>query len=208
MKEYAEKTAKRQIKIWDNSTYYDDAEQWMASQWENLIWPRLKDCNFKKVVDLAMGHGRNTEYLLKVAKKMILLDVAESNLEYCKERFKDRKDIEFLLGNGTDLEGVVSDSVTLVYCFDAMVHFDPEVVYMYLFDIARVLKKGGRAFLHHSNYSDDPRVEFGMNPHARNYMARNLFKHWAMKAGLKVVSSDLIPWGGIQDLDCITVLER
>jgi hypothetical protein len=37
-----------------------------------------------------------------------------------------------------------------------MVHFDSDVIQVYLQDTARVLRWGGRALFHHSNYSAGP----------------------------------------------------
>ena len=43
------------------------------------------------------------------------------------------------------------DSIDLVWSFDAMVHVGPDDFRSYLQHIARVLKPGGRAVLHHAN---------------------------------------------------------
>jgi hypothetical protein len=49
---------------------------------------------------------------------------------------------------------IASDSITLVYTWDSMVHFDKLIVQDYLAEIKRVLKAGSSAFLHHSNYGE------------------------------------------------------
>ena len=89
-----------------------------------------------------------------------------------------------------------------------MVHFDRQVILSYLADAHRVLIPGGRALFHHSNYSLNPDSPFSENPHARAYMSAQLFEEYANKSGLTVLEQKIIGWGGIENLDCITLLEK
>jgi SAM-dependent methyltransferase len=47
--------------------YYRDAEPYIQKQWDGVIWPIIKDLDFTEVLELAPGHGRNTEHLRRVA---------------------------------------------------------------------------------------------------------------------------------------------
>ena len=89
-----------------------------------------------------------------------------------------------------------------------MVHFHRDVVRAYLIDSARVLVPGGKALLHHSNFSLDPDSSFGSNPLARAFMSAALFKKYAESAGLEVLKQQVIPWGRQPDLDCLTLVRR
>lgn len=199
--------------IWTGNAYYQDAEKWMEIQWHDIVWPKISDFDFTNVVDLACGQGRNSTKLVNICKKLTLVDICQSNIDFCKNRFKDKSNIYFKKCDGDSLP-IDDNSVTLMYCFDAMVHFDPEIIYNYLFDIFRVLKPGCHAFLHHSNYSLWCNVDWRYNPHARNYMTKHLFSLWARKAGFEIVSQDVIPWGEkeqetyVESLDCISVLRK
>ena len=192
--------------IWYGNSYYKMAEEAIERQWQDLIWPRIKDFDFSNVVDLACGQGRNTQYLLPISKNITLIDIVEDNLKQCKERF-GKDGISYVLGDGNSIP-LKGSSISTVYCFDAMVHFEPEVVYNYIQEVKRVLIPGGKAFLHHSNYSGFLDDDWRYNPHARNFMTRELFCYWARKAELKIISSNVIDWGQEQRLDCITVLEN
>ena len=114
--------------------------------------------------------------------------------------------MQAVVNNGYDLQPIPSSSVTLIYCFDAMVHFDSDVVRSYLRDAFRVLVAGGRGFFHHSNYTggDDWRA----NPGSRGFMSAALFSHYAGKEGLRILRQSIIDWGGIRGLDCLTLVER
>jgi len=206
-----QQSAQKQYDLWQDNPYYAQAEERMDCQWNELIWPRIKDCNFTHVVDLACGHGRNSEKFLPLAGRITLVDLSDNNITFCRKRFAGRAQrMRFTRTTGVDIPchpGVV----TLLYCFDAMVHFSPEVVCAYIYEAQRVLTLGGHAFFHHSNLSTQ-NPTFSYNPHARNHMTQDLFKYWVNAAGLEIVSSDVIPWGQaeyrFEALDCITVLKK
>ena len=135
------------------NSYFTKAEPHMPALWDQLVWPFIGDCDFTDVIDLAAGHGRNTVFLLKVAKHVTVMDIQAGNVAACQSRFIDETRLAFFTNNGFDFSPVQDNTITLIYCFDAMVHFDSDVVRSYLSDARRILKPGGRAFLHHSNYT-------------------------------------------------------
>ena len=178
----------------------------MADQWRDLIYPMLSrhPIDYTHTVDLACGHGRNTEILKHLAKKVTLIDVNEENTTACRERFTGDK-FSFLLNSGFDLSGLPDHDVTFIYCFDAMVHFDVEIVLLYAKEFKRVLKPGGYGFIHHSNYTGSPGRRFPQNPHWRNFMSKDLFAHLCINSGLDVEEQLILDWGEVKDLDCFTV---
>ena len=186
--------------------YFAQAEPVMKQVWADLIHPFIRDCDFTCVLDLATGHGRNVPCLLPHAKRLILVDIQPGNIEVCRRRFGDHPRMTYLVNNGYDLREVPDASVTLFYCFDAMVHFDSDVVRAYLAEARRVLVPGGRAFLHHSNYQEGH--DWRSAPHSRAFMSKELMAHYALKEGLEVVRQRVIDWGGVERLDCLTLLAR
>jgi ubiquinone/menaquinone biosynthesis C-methylase UbiE len=185
--------------------YFADAEQHLAWAWPNLVWPAISDCDFTAVIDLAAGHGRNCTELRKVAEHILVLDIQPGNVDVCRERFAGDPKFEFAVNNGYDLRPAGDADYTLVYCFDAMVHFHRDVIKAYLVDTLRVLKPGGHGFFHHSNYtgSDD----WWTAPGNRAYMSKDLFAEYAREAGLAVVSQRVIDWGDPEH-DCLTLVRR
>jgi SAM-dependent methyltransferase len=134
------------------------------------------------------------------------MDIQPGNIEVCKQRFAGRKGIDFLVNNGYDLEPVPDGDVTLVYCFDAMVHFDSDVIRSYLRDTRRVLAPKARGFFHHSNYTGGH--DWRTNPQARNFMTKEMFAHYALKEGLNVLSQQVIDWSDEPKIDCLTLVEQ
>ncbi|AKF86679.1 hypothetical protein MFUL124B02_31255 [Myxococcus fulvus 124B02] len=194
---------------WKQHAYYDEVERLIPAAWEKLIWPMIGACDFSTTVDLAAGHGRNTEYLLPLAQRLHVVDINPENIDVCRRRFEGRDSkISYVVNDGTSLAGVPTGSVTLVYSFDAMVHFDSDVVRAYLREFARVLAPDAHAFIHHSNYTASPTGRWMDNPSIRNFMSKELFAHYAHKEGLRVLSQQVLTWDGIPELDCVTLLRK
>jgi ubiquinone/menaquinone biosynthesis C-methylase UbiE len=194
-------------KDWVESPYYEDAEKFIDTQWDGLIWPFIQGSDFSNTIDLAAGHGRNTKKLKKIAQKLWVVDMNKENVEFCKLRFAKDDRIVFLLNDGVSLSGVQDESITFIYCFDAMVHFDSDIIRNYLKEFQRVLVPGGRGFCHHSNYSSNPTGDFRENPGWRNYMSDNLFAHYCMKEELAVIKQKVIDWE-IPEMDCFSLFEK
>jgi SAM-dependent methyltransferase len=198
--------------IWRDSPYYDMAEPYMEGSWADQIWPYIEGCDFSSVVDLAAGHGRNSAMLLPLCESLWIVDIHQENLDFCRERFGRDPRITYVLGDGMTLEELPSDGISLVYCFDAMVHFDSDTIRSYLAEFRRVLRPGGRGFCHHSNHTGNPGGDWLANPHWRNFMSRELFAHYAHKEGLRMLRSDPVDWGEgpnrVSNLDCFSLFER
>ena len=191
--------------------YYGVAELHMDMQWATVIYPIIKDCDFTHVLELAPGHGRNTEKLIKVAGEISLVDVTESCITACKERFKNyrgRCKLNYFVNDGRTMPQIENGSVTFIYSWDSMVHFDLDIVKSYIVEFSRILRPGGFGFIHHSNYSAHKGRYWRKNPHCRNYMSSELFSQLCKEVGLDVRSSKVIDWGGVKGLDCMTLFKK
>jgi hypothetical protein len=87
-----------------------------------------------------------------------------------------------------------------------MVHFSMDLMFSYLKDTSRILKQNGLALYHHSNFRGPGADHYGKNPHARNIMDFDLFVSACQNAGLLIMDSQELNWGGIQNLDRLTLL--
>ncbi len=209
-----EKLAEGTGKPWiPESPYFSNAEPRMDAHWRRItdFFARTAkntghSIDFDQTVDLATGQGRNSEKLKEVANKLFLLDYQAGNIDICKERFAANSNFQFSTNNGYDLRPVPDQWATFVYCFDAMVHFDSDVVRAYLADLTRVLRPGCLAFFHHSNYLATD--TWYNNPHSRNFMSAELFRHYAQKEGLEVIHQEKLDWGEEKELDCFSMIRR
>ena len=196
--------------IWKQSPYYEQAERWTHLFWsEGSVFRTLFDrLELASVVELACGHGRHAAQVVARCGLLTLVDMHVENVEFCRHRLAVSHNVDYVVNNGFDLRPLPDAGTTALFCYDAMVHFAPDVVGAYLFETARVLKPGGQALFHHSNFAGAPAWSADMNPHARNFMTRNLFAILARGAGLTVSESVVIRWGNAPNLDCITLLRR
>lgn len=195
--------------------YFVDAEPVMALQWDKVIYPLIQDLDFTCVLDLACGHGRNTEFLRRFSKEMHLVDINASCIDACRERFGEERDgtrFNYYVTDGNHVRMLPDDQLTLAYTWDSMVHFDKLIVRDYVRDVARALKPGGCAFLHHSNYGAvAPDSNWASNPGTRSDMSAELMREYAAAAGLDVVRQKLqgrAEGWGMDDLDCVSILRK
>ena len=187
--------------FWEEADdYFALAESEMDARWRDMLSPYLLGFDFSRCVDLAAGHGRNTRKLLEQpgCELVYCVDINESNVEFCRQRFVGNPRVQTLKTNGVAVSEIPDGSITCFYCFDAMVHFDSDVVRSYLAEVRRTLDPEiGRAFLHHSNLSRFPTLgpyRNPANPASRNFMTAELFTHYAHKEGLAVIRQEKIDW--------------
>jgi SAM-dependent methyltransferase len=198
---------------WENSAYYELAEQLvhMLLFWDNNTpFKRLFDrLDLTVTLDLGCGYGRHAERVVTRADKLILMDIFEKNLTACEERLRGHDNVSYIQGNGYTFAPIEDASITAIYCYDAMVHFSPDIVESYVLDAARILKPKGMILLHHSNYDTQGNDQhYGLNPHARNHMTYELFSAFAANAGLEIVESAAIDWGDAVSVDRVSLLRK
>jgi ubiquinone/menaquinone biosynthesis C-methylase UbiE len=121
--------------------------EWKDALVETFIAPYAVDA---EVLEIAPGYGRWTEFLASLARRVVLVDINENCLRACKKRFEGLMHIEYQLGDGDSLP-VPDASQDFVWSFDSFVHMDPPVVREYVREIARVLRPGGSAVVHHAD---------------------------------------------------------
>jgi SAM-dependent methyltransferase len=198
---------------WKEHIYYTQAETWLEDTWKkNQEFLADQTIDYSVVIDLACGHGRNTEKLRQVSGRVICMDIQPENVAFCVQRFAGDARVQPMLTSGTGFDGIGDGTISFVYCYDAMVHFDMHVIHSYVKDTARILVPGGFAFYHHSNLTAHPGRDHRFNPHWRSLMSRDLFAHLAIKEGLEVAKQQVIDWGSTTDLvreiDCMSLVRR
>jgi SAM-dependent methyltransferase len=204
--------ASSEATVWEGSPYYDEAEQWTHLFWsaDQPFRPMFEGLDLDCLVELACGRGRHAQQVIGRADlhRYVGVDILPSNIEACRQRIGDKNHhISFDVTDGVS-PPLNDGEASAVFCYDAMVHFDLEIILAYLRDTARILRPGGRALFHHSNYSSNPGNPFALNPMARSFMSLDLFAHLAHRAGLYPIEQRTIPWGNFANIDGLTLLER
>lgn len=193
--------------------YFASAEEqsamdvfWSEESWFKQLFNKLDDSN---IIELACGRGRHVKQYVDHAGHVTLVDILQKNIDICKERFQYYTNIDYYKNNGYDLRDLKSENYTALFCYDAMVHFELLDISQYLKDIFRVLCKGGKALLHHSNYDAFYDAVCGNSVNGRAFMNYKIFAYLALQAGFRVSEQRILDWGGKdKQLDCITLLEK
>jgi ubiquinone/menaquinone biosynthesis C-methylase UbiE len=199
---------------WKNSPYYDMAEEYLDGFWnENSVFNKcFKQLDCGNIVELACGHGRHVQRYLENAQSVILVDINQENIDYCKKRYSDENKIKYLVNDGNNFKGIDTNSQTAIFTYDAMVHFEMMDIIEYLKESNRILIDGGKILFHHSNAAFSPELFYHYKPHWRNYMSADIFAYLALRCGFRVISQDIMSWGGgenfVKDLDCLSLCQK
>lgn len=217
----AETNIRDNFETWSNYAWPRLGDEWSdnfggsTGLWHGIILPRI--CTYlpaEHVLEIAPGHGRCTQFLVRQARQLTLVDLVPGCIDACRKRFGDAPNIRYVVNDGQSLPGTPDHSVDFVFSWDSLVHVDRDPIRRYLFEIARVLRPGGHAFLHHSNlgmqYAElsesDRRDGFG---NRRPSVSGEIVAKDARDAGLQCVVQELIPQGkpGLLN-DCYTLLKN
>jgi ubiquinone/menaquinone biosynthesis C-methylase UbiE len=185
--------------------YYKNAEPHMERQWARLIWPVISNEDFTVTLDFACGTGRNTQKLLGLARKIYTVDVNRDAINECVARFADHPEVTCLIGDGHTLSPIPDATFTFVYSFDAVVHFNIDLISEYLVEFKRVMKPGATAFIHHSNVGSGG---YGINKGGRGNASAVSFKQACESAGLDCYFQKVIDWAGESNSDCLSMFRK
>jgi len=217
-------------KTWGECSYPGDGDCWAKAwggtdaQWRATVLPRIGRMinDARNIVEIGCGMGRHVCLLYDAARGegnpdawnlYLGLDIVKKCVRNCRSKRWGMVDrcIRFYCNDGKSIPLTENDSpVDFVFSWDSLVHADREVMEAYLREIARVLRPGGRAFIHHSNLADCPKGDYPKHARDPGVSAERVRQYVANHvAGLWVVSQELVDWGGCGALiDCFTVLTK
>lgn len=222
----------------ENRRYWEEVYSWSqggeewsrgwggtAALWKGSLLPRLQRfLPAPTVLEIAPGHGRFTPYLKEHCQRYIGVDISPRCIEVCRQRFPHD---EFHVNDGQSLSAVADRSVDLAFSFFSLIHAEEDTMAGYLHELARVLKPGGGAFLHHSNLKEHEsyfrktarlpkplsRWLFGLGLldlpqwRATSVSARTV-ANLAGEAGLAVLTQETVNFGSRRTIDAFTSLTR
>jgi SAM-dependent methyltransferase len=188
-----------------------ESDAWMRGFWSpgSRFLAQFQKLDLTAVLDLACGQGRHAAQFVERAGHVTLFDTSPIAIEACRARFEARRNLTYILSeSGRSLAPIADASLTAVMSYDAMVHFERGCVLGYVREVARVLRSGGRALIHHSVYGKHPRRDFRANPDWRAYMPEAEFKAAATGAGLRIESFEAFAWSGSEVTDGLTLVSK
>jgi ubiquinone/menaquinone biosynthesis C-methylase UbiE len=170
---------------WDWSRMGEEwtaSEEWKQALVDEVLLPTIPAGG--TVVEIGPGGGRWSVLLQPRSERLVLVDVAQRPLDLVAERLAGAGNVDYVLTEGSALEGVADASVDAVWSFDVFVHIAPGDQAGYLSEIARVLRAGGVAAIHHADGRNR-----GLAPSRRGWrapMTAALFATLARERGLAV----------------------
>jgi SAM-dependent methyltransferase len=196
---------------WDWSSLgeeWNESEEWKQALIDDVLRATIPAGG--TVLEIGAGGGRWSEVLAARAERTILVDVTPAVLKLCRERLGERDDVDYRLASGSDLPGVEDRSVDAIWSFDVFVHVAPVDQAGYLDELARVLRPGGVAAIHHADGRN--RGKLPSRGGWRAPMSAHLFAVLARERGLGLERL-LLSWSdgrfGLDAYaDVITVLRR
>lgn len=207
---------------WDASyDWFKQGEEWSSewggseSQWYGSIYPRIRrHLPAGRILEIAPGYGRWTNYLKDHCSELVAVDLAETCVRACRQRFIVDEHLTFHVNDGKSLAMIPSNSIDFIFSFDSLVHAECEVIEGYLNESKRILRPDGVGFIHHSNFGQYQRelsaiqrvpVESREQVIKKKYLQPNHwraasmtaghFANYCEKADLQCVSQELVNWG-------------
>lgn len=205
---------------WSTYEWQDGGDEWSVgyggtqAMWSWTIMPRVAAfLPAEHILEIAPGFGRVTQYLAPACTRMTVVDLTQRCIDACQERFAAHDHITYHVNDGRSLEMVEDDSVDLVFSWDSLIHVEEDVMEGYVHQLGHKLRVGGTGVFHHSNlasYRDENTGELSIvNEHWRAAsMSAAKFRGFCRAAGLRCVTQELVPWGGSNFTDCISVFRR
>lgn len=196
------------------------SESWGSApaQWYGSLLPRIFPFLGGRILEIAPGHGRWTQFLQNHCSSLIGIDLAASCVDYCNDRFRDKPNLQFKTNDGLKLSAIDDGSIDFIFSFDSLVHAEADVIASYVTEFARVLRKGGVAFVHHSNGGGVPvaltwnkvkrRLKIPTSHHWRaSSMSANKMRTFVERDGMSILQQEIVPWiGETMLMDCITTI--
>lgn len=190
---------------------WSDAWGGPSYQWWVTLQSRIQGyLPARRILEIAPGYGRWTHYLRDMCEELIGVDIADTAIAHCRERFAGDGRLRFEVNDGTSLAVAEDRTIDLVFSFDSLVHAEIDVIGGYLLEFSRVLADDGVAFIHHSNMASYESGSYDTNNihwRATSVSAQRV-ERLAAAAGLRCVSQEQVSWGSELLNDCFTVITR
>ena len=203
-------------KLWNNENMWSiDGHEWSKSfgttenLWNKYIFDKIKDFRGKKILEIAPGFGRITQFLSILAGELIVVDLNPLCIQKTKEKLGHHV-LAYFINDGKSIPKVRDNSQDLVFSFDSFVHMHANVTEEYIKEIYRVLKPGGQAYIHHSWFYGGT-DESTRNIAGRANMNPEQFKELVESNNMEIISQEgitfepVFPWNGT---DCISIFKK
>lgn len=191
-------------RYWDKEEAWEkDGHEWSEhfggtdALWNKYLFDLVKPFRNKKIVEIAPGFGRMTQYLALLTDELEVVDLNEHCIKVTQSKLKHHVK-GYYINDGRSLPMFEDTSVDLVFSYDSFVHMHETVVEAYTHECSRILKPGGFGLIHHSNFIDGEDLSFS-NTAGRANMTLSRFNEMLRNSNLVTVSSTPIDFPSVTD---------
>jgi SAM-dependent methyltransferase len=196
---------------WNDKNMWDvDGHEWSVpfessdKLWNDYIFDYVKEFRGKKVLEIAPGFGRMTQYLSILASQLVVVDLNQTCIDETRRKLGNHV-LAYFVNDGKSLSDIRTSSQDLVFSFDSFVHMHGNVIEEYVKEINRVLVSGGYGFVHHSWLYGGQEESF-KNIAGRSNMTPERFKELVEQNGMEIVSQKEFHFPTVTD--CISFFKK
>jgi ubiquinone/menaquinone biosynthesis C-methylase UbiE len=145
---------------WTVETFLESGEE----EYIKLVQPALDELQFvpedSSMLEVGCGAGRMTASFARRFASVYALDISEEMQNLAKQHLARFSNIHWMLGDGTNLSAIPSESVDFVFSYLVLQHLPAEGLAMsYVREMLRVLRQRG-AFLFQFNGAKQPNMNW------------------------------------------------
>lgn len=174
--------------IWEAWDWDAAGEEWTPSEeWKASVISCILERYMPsgtRVLEIGPGGGRWTGPLISRSTSYTGVDISESCVDLCSQKFASSKHAKFVVGSGSDLKGVPDASIDALWSFDVFVHINQAEVEAYADEFRRVMTPGAVGAIHHGSAG-------GAHGGWRSNLTHDAMRKLLKDRGLEVVDSFL-----------------
>jgi ubiquinone/menaquinone biosynthesis C-methylase UbiE len=131
-------------KDWNQESFFQSGED----DYERLVAPVLDQSHWKlegkSMLELGCGAGRMTRSFARRFSQVYAFDISTEMLRYAQALSAEVTNVNWILGNGTDLAGLADRTVDFAFSYIVLQHLpDAAFALRYIQEMLRVLKPDG-----------------------------------------------------------------
>jgi ubiquinone/menaquinone biosynthesis C-methylase UbiE len=131
-------------KDWTEESFFQSGEE----DYQQLVAPVLLRLRWepqgKAMLELGCGAGRMTRSFAQRCSRVYAFDISAEMLTHAKALLPGTSNIDWILGNGTDLSSLGDATVDFAFSYIVLQHMPaPEITLQYIREMLRVLKPDG-----------------------------------------------------------------
>lgn len=194
---------------------YDLDQSAVPQDWSHIFWqrpwsfrPLFDKLDPGRMVAFFAGDGAQASRAAELAHEVVAIAATADVSANARARLESVANVTCRTANEKYLPECDEGTVDSLFSYDCLVQMPETNLDAFLAETAHVLRDGGLALLHHSNFLFDDAVAMHDRPHGRASMSAARLAEMANRHGFEVIAQQVIPWGTVTGLDCLSLVER